>query len=45
LFAIHVPATCVYSVDRRSIKEKIGALSNKRVEQIENGLKLALGLA
>jgi hypothetical protein len=45
LFALHFPATCVYPVDRRSIKEKIGTLSKKRVDEVESGRKLALGLA
>jgi mRNA interferase MazF len=40
-----VNITQIKSVDRRSIKEKIGTLSKTRVEQIENGLKLVLGLA
>ena len=37
--------TQIKSVDRRSLKEKIGTLSKKRVDEVESGLKLALGLA
>jgi mRNA interferase MazF len=40
-----VTVTQIKSVDRRSIKEKIGTLSKKRVDEVESGLKLALGLA
>jgi len=40
-----VNVTQIKSVDRRSIKEKIGTLSKKRVDEVESGLKLALGLA
>ena len=39
-----VNATQIKSVDRRSIKEKIGTLSKKRWEEVENGLKLVLSL-
>lgn len=39
-----VNVTQIKSVDRRSIKEKVGTLSKKRMEEIESGLKLALGL-
>ena len=40
-----VNITQINSVDRRNIKEKISALSKKRVDEVESGLKLALGLA
>ena len=40
-----VNVTQIKSVDRRSLKEKIGTLSKKRVDEVESGLKLALGLA
>ena len=40
-----VKVTQIKSVDQCSIKEKIGTLSKKRVEEIESGLKLSLGLA
>jgi mRNA interferase MazF len=40
-----VNVTQIKSVDRRSIKEKIGTLSKKRVDEVESGLKLSLGLA
>lgn len=40
-----VNITQIKSVDRRSLKEKIGTLSKKRVDEVESGLKLALGLA
>ena len=34
----------IRSVDRRSIKEKIGTLPNKKMEAVEKGLKLVLSL-
>jgi mRNA interferase MazF len=39
-----VNATQIKSVDRRSIKEMVGTLSKNRVAEVENGLKLVLGL-
>jgi len=39
-----VNVTQIKSVDRRSIKEKIGTLSAKKGEEVENGLKLVLSL-
>ncbi len=44
----NLPRKCVVNltqikpVDKRSIKENIGTLSNKRLGEIENGLKLVL---
>ena len=40
-----VNATQIKSVDKRSIKEKIGTLPKNRMEAIEQGLKLVLSLA
>ena len=40
-----VNVTQIKSVDKRSIKEKIGTLSKRRLEEIDNGLKLVLNLA
>jgi mRNA interferase MazF len=40
-----VNVTQVKSVDRRSVKEKIGTLSKQRLEEVEKGLRLVLGLA
>jgi mRNA interferase MazF len=40
-----VNVTQIKSVDRRSIKENIGALPKKRAEEVERGLKLVLSLA
>lgn len=39
-----VNVTQIKSVDKRSIKEKIGTLSKKRLQEIDNGLKLVLSL-
>jgi len=39
-----VNATQIKSVDRRSLKEMVGTLSKNRVADVENGLKLVLGL-
>jgi mRNA interferase MazF len=39
-----VNATQIKSVDRRSIREMVGTLSKNRVAEVENGLKLVLGL-
>ena len=39
-----VNLTQIKSVDRRSIKEMVGTLSKNRVAEVENGLKLVLGL-
>jgi mRNA interferase MazF len=39
-----VNATQIKSVDRRSIKEMVGTLSKNRVAEVENGLKLVLGI-
>jgi mRNA interferase MazF len=46
----HLPRKCVVnvtqikSVDKRSIKEKIGALSAGRIEEVENGIRLVLSM-
>ena len=40
-----VNVTQIKSVDKRSIKEKIGTLSKKRLQEIDNGLKLVMSLA
>jgi len=39
-----VNVTQVKSVDKSSIKEKIGSLSNKRMDEIHEGLKLVMQL-
>jgi mRNA interferase MazF len=39
-----VNVTQIKSVDKRSIKEKIGTLPKKRLQEIDNGLKLVLNL-
>ena len=40
-----VNVTQIKSVDKRSIKEKIGTLPKKRLQEIEIGLKLVMSLA
>ena len=46
----NVPKKCVInvtqikSVDKKSIKEKIGTLSKKRIDEIHEGLKLVMDL-
>ena len=39
-----INVTQIKSVDKHSIKEKIGSLSNKRFEEVESGVKLILSL-
>ena len=39
-----INATQIKSVDKTSIKEKIGTLSKKRIDEIHEGLKLVMGL-
>jgi mRNA interferase MazF len=39
-----VNITQIISVDKRSIKEKIGTLPKERLQEIDNGLKLVLNL-
>lgn len=39
-----INVTQIKSVDRSSIKEKIGTLSNKKLEEVHEGLKLVMGL-
>ena len=40
-----INVTQVKSVERRSVKEKIGTLSRQRLEEVEKGLRLVFGLA
>ena len=40
-----VNVTQIKTVDNRRIKEKIGTLSKKRLQEIDNGLKLVMSLA
>ena len=40
-----INVTQIKSVDKQSIKEKIGTLSKKRMDEIHEGLKLAIGLS
>jgi mRNA interferase MazF len=40
-----VNVTQIKSVDKRSIKEKIGTLAKKRLQEIESGLQLVMSLA
>jgi mRNA interferase MazF len=40
-----VNVTQIKSVDRRSIREKIGTLPKKKMEAVEKGLRLVLNLA
>ena len=39
-----VNMTQIKSVDKRSIKEKIGTLSKKRMDEVHEGLKIAMGM-
>jgi mRNA interferase MazF len=39
-----VNVTQIKSVDRRRIREKIGTLPKRRLEEVESGLKLILGM-
>ena len=47
----NIPKKCVInvtqikSVDKQSIKEKIGTLSQKRIDEIHEGLKLVMNLS
>jgi mRNA interferase MazF len=47
---VNLPKKCVVnitqikSVDKRSIKEKIGTLSKKRMDEVHEGLKIATGM-
>jgi mRNA interferase MazF len=38
-----VNITQIKSVDKRSIKEKIGTLSKKRMDEVHDGLKIVTG--
>jgi len=39
-----INVTQIKSVDKSSVKEKIGTLSNKKMEEVHEGLKLVMGL-
>ena len=39
-----INVTQIKSVDKKSIIEKIGTLSNKRMEEVHYGLKLTMGI-
>ena len=39
-----VNTTQIKSVDKRSIKEKIGTLSKKRMDEVHEGLKIVMGM-
>ena len=39
-----INVTQIKSVDKSSVKEKIGTLSNKKMEEFHEGLKLVMGL-
>jgi mRNA interferase MazF len=39
-----VSTTQIKSVDKRSIKEKIGTLSKKRMDEVHEGLKIVMGM-
>ena len=39
-----INVTQIKSVDKKSIKEKIGTLTKKRMEEVHFGLKLAMGI-
>ncbi len=39
-----INVTQIKSVDKRSLKEKIGALSKKRMQQVHEGLKLVMNI-
>ena len=47
----NIPKKCVInvtqikSVDKKSIKEKIGTLSNKRMDEVQEGLKLVMNIS
>jgi mRNA interferase MazF len=40
-----INATQIKSVDKQSIKEKIGTLSKKRMDEVYEGLKLVMNLS
>ena len=40
-----INVTQIKSVDKRSIKEKIGTLSKKRMDEVHNGLKLVMSIS
>lgn len=39
-----VNTTQIKSVDKRSIKEKVGTLSKKRMDEVHEGLKIVTGM-
>jgi mRNA-degrading endonuclease toxin of MazEF toxin-antitoxin module len=39
-----VKTTQIKSVDKRSIKEKVGTLSKKRMDEVHEGLKIVTGM-
>jgi mRNA interferase MazF len=39
-----INTTQIKSVDKSSVKEKIGTLSNKKMDEVHEGLKLVMGL-
>ena len=39
-----INVTQIKSVDKSGVKEKIGTLSNKKIEEVHEGLKLVMGL-
>ena len=40
-----VNTTQIKSVDKRSIKEKVGTLLKKRMDEVHEGLKIVMGIA
>ncbi len=40
-----INVTQIKSVDKRSLKEKIGSLSQKRMDQVYEGVKLVMGIS
>ena len=40
-----INVTQINSVDKRSLKEKIGSLSQKRMDQVYEGVKLVMGIS
>ena len=40
-----INTTQIKSVDKKSIKEKIGTLSNRRMDEVHEGLKLILAIS
>jgi mRNA interferase MazF len=40
-----INVTQIKSIDKKRIKEKIGTLSNKRIGEVQNGLKLVMNIS